>query len=212
MSTDVVAGAHACASEGAQGGPIALAWGVAKVRGSALLTRVAYVKDKFGEDGWKRLARSLAPATNQVLAGRIEPRTWHPFEAFIDLNVRIDALFGRGDYRLCYEIGAYGAEKNMTSLYRVFFKLGSLSFIMGKASALWSEHYDSGRLVSTISERRVLTLTIEDFSSPHCAHCFSVMGWAGKTAELTGARIVEKQRTACRHWRDGACAMTFRQA
>src|SRR4051812_24453617 len=136
---------------------------VPKVRGSAILTRVAFVKERYGDDGWKRLQPLLAAPTRQTLAGTIENRSWHPFEAFVDLNVRIDGLFGRGDYRLCYEIGAYGADRNMNTLYRVFFKLGSVTFIMGKAAALWSEHYDSGRLISGSEDRRHLTMRIEEF-------------------------------------------------
>ncbi|MGO8991709.1 MAG: hypothetical protein ACLQVI_00165 [Polyangiaceae bacterium] len=183
-----------------------------KVRGSAILTRVRYVKEKFGDEGWKRLEPTLSALSKQVLSGPVENRTWHPFETFIDLNVRIDALFGRGDNRLCYDIGAYGADKNLTTLYRVFFRLGSVSFIMGKAAALWSEHYDSGKLLSASDESKALTLTLEDFATPHCAHCFSVMGWAARSIELTGASLVGKQRTACRYWRDKACVMAFRTA
>jgi hypothetical protein len=123
--------------------------------------------------------------------------------------VRIDSLFGKGDYRLCDEIGAYGADRNMKTIYKVFIRFGSLGYIMEKAASLWSEHYDAGRLV-TSSDGKVLKVMIEDFPTPHCAHCFSVMGWAGKCAELTGAKIGEKQRIACRHWRDPACVMTMR--
>ncbi len=183
---------------------------MAKVRGSALLTRVAYVKEKFGDEGWKRLQTLLSPQSRQVLAGTVENRTWHPFETFIDLNVRIDSLFGRGDYRLCMEMGAYGADRNLNTVYRIFFQLGSVPFIMSKAAALWTEHYDSGKLVSKSDQRKSLTLQIEEFVSPHCAHCFSVMGWAGRSIELTGASLVERQRTSCRNWRDASCTLAFR--
>ncbi|HEY2512909.1 MAG TPA: hypothetical protein VGI39_18710 [Polyangiaceae bacterium] len=182
-----------------------------KVRGSALLTRVAYVKDKWGEDGWKRVHAALSAATKQILAGHITPREWHPFDAFVDLNVRIDSLFGKGDYRLCYEIGAYGAEKNMSTIYKVFIRIGSLTFNLEKAASLWNEHYDAGRLV-TKNENGFVTLRIEDFPTPHCSHCFSVLGWAGKCAEMSGSKLLDKQRTGCRNWREGACIMSLRTA
>jgi hypothetical protein len=180
------------------------------VRGSALLTRVAFVKERYGEDGYKRLLPLLRPETRQVLTGRLEARSWHPFESFVDLNVRADALFGKGDNRLCFDMGAYGADRNLGTLYRVFFQLGSVSFIMEKAAGLWSQHYDSGRLVSASEGPKLNTLRIEEFAAPHCAHCFSVMGWAARSVELTGASLVGAQRTGCRNWRDSACVMAFR--
>jgi hypothetical protein len=180
------------------------------VRGSALLTRVAFVKERYGDEGWKRLFALLKPETRQVLSGRVESRSWHPFDAFVDLNVRADALFGKGDSRLCYEMGVYGADRNMNTIYKVFLQLGSVSFIMGKAAALWSEHYDSGRLVSTSDQRKSHSLRIEGFAQPSCAHCFSVMGWAARCVELTGATLEQQQRTKCRNWRDDACEFAFR--
>jgi hypothetical protein len=182
-----------------------------RVRGSALLTRVSFVKERYGEEGWKRLHARLAPETQKVLAGRVESRSWHSFDAFVDLNVRADVLFGKGDNRLCYEMGAYGADRNMNTIYKVFFQRGTVSFMMGKAAALWSEHYDSGKLISKTDAKNTHSLSIVDFAQPACAHCFSVMGWAARCIELTGASLAEQQRTACRHWRgDAACVLSFR--
>ncbi len=182
---------------------------VAKVRGSALITRITFVKERWGDEGWKRLQAALSPLTKQVVDWKLDLRSWQPFEAFVDLNSRIDSLFGKGDYRLCYEMGAYGANRNMNTVYRLFIRLGSLSYVMGKAASLWSEHYDAGKLVTAVDEH-VITLRIEEFPSPHCTHCFSVMGWAAKCGELTGARLGDTQRTACRNWRNPACVMAVR--
>lgn len=180
------------------------------VRANALLTRVAFVNERYGQDGMKRLLPTLRPETRHVIAAKLDPRSWQPFDAFVDLNVRADALFGKGDNRLCFEMGAYGADRSMTTLYRVFFQLGSVAFIMQKAAALWSEHYDSGQLTSQADSPKQLSLKIESFTSPHCSHCFSVMGWAARSAELTGASVAGSQRTSCRTWRDSACVLSFR--
>jgi hypothetical protein len=182
---------------------------MAKVRGSALVTRVAFVKERYGDEGWRRFETLLSPVTRRIVGATIDPRAWYPFEAFVDVNVRADALFGRGDYKLCFEMGGYGADRNMTTLYRVFFRLGSVSFVMGKAASLWSEHYDGGRLVTDGEDRKRFTLRIEDFPAPHCAHCMSVAGWAKRTVELTGATVLDTQRTACRNWRDAACTFVI---
>ena len=56
------------------------------VKGSAITARTGWVKEKFGDDGLKRLRPSLAPDTLHVVEGTILKSTWYPFEIFVDLN------------------------------------------------------------------------------------------------------------------------------
>jgi hypothetical protein len=62
------------------------------------------------------------------------PHAWVPFDLFIDVNVEIDRLYGKGDLALCREMGRYGARLNLPTLYRIFYRLGSLGFILRKAA------------------------------------------------------------------------------
>ena len=112
-----------------------------------------------------------------------------PFELFVDLNVTADRLFGAGDLALCYHMGRFGADVNLTTLYRVFYKLGSPGFIMSRAAKVWGVNYDSGRLVWEGDEAHGLTMRIEDFATPHRAHCLSVLGWAARSIELSGGTL-----------------------
>ena len=43
-------------------------------------------------------------------------------------------------------LGRYGADANLTTIYRLFFKVGTVHWILGRAVRLWSAHYDSGYL------------------------------------------------------------------
>src|SRR4051794_3306866 len=103
---------------------------MARVKGSAALARLRYAQEFHGDEGRAALIAALAPETQKLLAEGILPQSWVPFEAFVDLNVKADKLFGKGDLTLCYHMGRYGADVNLTTLYRVFFKLGSPGFII----------------------------------------------------------------------------------
>jgi hypothetical protein len=183
---------------------------MANVKGSAILARLRFIRERYGEAQVQRVLRSLAPAHREILDARVLPQDWVPFDLFVDLNVTADEAFGRGDLALCYEMGRYSAEINLPTLYRLFYRLGNPQFIFRKAARLWRVHYDTGSMVP-IEEPGVLRLRIEGFEPPHRAHCLSVMGWATKSYELSGGVLGEYAEERCRTRGDPACEMVMRE-
>ena len=55
-----------------------------------------------------------------------------------------------------------------------------------------------------------IELAIEDFPTPHCAHCQSVLGWAEKSIELSGGEDVRTSIAACRHQGATVCRLRGR--
>jgi hypothetical protein len=178
-----------------------------QVKGSAVTARVRYVRELFGEDGYRRLVAALLPAHRALLGARVQPHAWVPYEFFIDVNVTADRLFAAGDLMLCYEMGRYGAEINLPTLYRIFYQLANPLFIFGKAARIWDVHYDSGRLVTLKDGPQAVRLRIEDFESPHRAHCLSVLGWASRSVELSGGTLSDVRESACRTLGDPFCEL-----
>lgn len=110
---------------------------------------------------------------------------WVPFSLYVDLNETIDRVFGTGDYALCRAMGSYGARVNLPTLYRIFYRVGSIAFILKRAARMWDVHYSSGRL-SVTSGKGWARLMIEDFDEPHPTLWESVAGWGEASARLTG--------------------------
>lgn len=81
--------------------------------------------------------------------------------------------------------------------------------MLGKASALWNVHYDSGRLEIVEPKPKHITLRIVDFETPHCLHCRSVFGWAERSVELSGGKDVSASYTDCRRRGASACGFTL---
>ena len=180
-----------------------------EVKGSAVTARVRFVRDRYGEQGYRKLKDSLSAESRRALDARVLPHAWAPFDLFIELNVRADELFGRGDLALCREMGRYSAEVNLPTLYRIFYKLGTPSFILRKAARLWDVHYSSGRL-TVVGLEDGARLRIEDFAEPHRAHCSSVVGWAERSVELSGGTITYAEEELCRTRGDAACELVAR--
>lgn len=179
------------------------------VKGSAITARVRYVRERHGEQGYRKLLDALEAQHRKIIQARVLPHAWAPFSLFVDVNVQTDALFGTGDLALCREMGRYSAEVNLPTLYRIFYKLGTPSFIIRKAARLWDVHYSSGRLAVEDTEDGA-NLRIEEFATPHRAHCQSVLGWAERSVELSGGKVTYAEEEQCRTRGDRACLVVAR--
>ncbi len=155
------------------------------VKGSAITSRERWVRERHGPAGEAEVRAALDPKHRAILEAGVLRSAWVPFELFIDLNVTIDRIFGQGDYTLCKEIAYYGAKLNLPTLYRIFFRVGSLAFVLKRAARMWDVHYSTGRL-SVTSGKGWARLMIEDFAQPHPALWQSVAGWGEASAHLSG--------------------------
>jgi hypothetical protein len=168
------------------------------VKGSAVESRVLWVRLHHGEEGVLRLCQALSAEARAVVKGPLHKATWYPFGIFVELNEVIDKVFGSGDLRVVTELGRHGADANLTTVYRLFYMAGTPKWILDRASRLWDLHYDSGRLVITRFPGNEVEARILDFATPHVTHCLSVRGWAERSLELSGAKGVEVVEVSCR--------------
>lgn len=178
------------------------------VKGSAITARIRYVTEIWGDEGWERLRASLSPESQDALRRGVLPHTWVPFEVFVELCVKADAMYGAGDLGLCRDMAVYSADVNLTTLYRIFLKLGTPRFLLSKAPQLWSVHYSAGHLTLTEVPHGGI-LSIHDFDTPHQAHCLSVLGWAHRSVELSGGKEVESREERCRTRGDDLCELVL---
>jgi hypothetical protein len=181
-------------------------WLVANVKGAAVLARVEFIKGRFGEAGYRAVLERLTPNERELLSKPVLPQVWLPVGLLINLIDAAEAVHGKGDTSVCDAMARYAAEANLSTLYRVFYKITSASYVLAKAKALWTLHYDSGRLELEETAPKRRTLSIVGFDQPHCTHCRSVFGWAVRSIEMSGERQVEFSVQQCRRRNDATCA------
>ena len=181
--------------------------GVSNVKGRALSSRVLWVQLGQGAAGLERLLPQCTPELRASIESGIHKATWYPFEQFIELNVVIDRLFGNGDGTLIRQLGRYGADANLTTIYRLFYKVGTTHWILGRAVRLWSAHYDSGYLEVLTRGPRTAMMRVRGFDTPNRVHCQSVMGWCERSIELSGGKRVVAIETLCRTRGDEMCQL-----
>jgi hypothetical protein len=180
---------------------------MANVKGAAVTARLRYVRERHGEDGLRRLFDALPAGARAALEGEVLPDAWLSFDVFVEVNVAVDRLFGKGDLALCFELGRYAAEVNLPTLFRFFYRFGSPVYIFRRAAQLWSLHYDSGRLAAMEAGSNRFRLEILDFERPHRVLCQSVLGWACRSCELSGGVVLATEEARCRVRGDETCEL-----
>ncbi len=170
-----------------------------------MASRILWVQLGHGAAGIERLVPECSPELRASISKGFEKARWYPFEQFIELNVAIDRVFGAGDLALVKVLGCHGADANLTTIYRLFYKVGTAQWILGRAVRLWSAHYDSGYLEITTRGPRTAVLRIRGFDTPHQVHCLAVTGWCGRSIELSGGKHVKITEPHCRTRGDDLC-------
>jgi len=170
-----------------------------QVRGSALWGRLSWLREHHGEQGVDELRAALSPTGRYVLNGEIDRRGWYNFPLYVEYIVKLDKLFGRGDNTLNAEMGRWACHLATPSLYSVFIRLGSVAWVLGRASKLWGEHFTAGSLVVESSKEECYArLKILDFPAPHLAHTHGVLGFSIGCIELSGQEHVRGRVVSCR--------------
>jgi hypothetical protein len=182
---------------------------VANVKGSALASRVLWVQLEHGEAGYQRTLHQVSPDLKAAIESGINKAKWYPFEQFVEINEVLDRLFGKGDLGLVKALGRYGADANLKTIYRLFYKVGTVHWILGRAVRLWGAHYDSGYLEVSTRGPKAAVLRVRGFSTPHRAHCLSVQGWTERSVELSGGKRPIVEETKCRTRGDDLCQLEF---
>ena len=180
------------------------------VKGSTFASRIRWTQYNHGEDGLQALAAAASPELAEILLGRAVMAKWYPFELFIEINELIDSTYGNGDLSLVKKLGRHGADANLTTIYRLFYKVGTVKWILARAARLWGMHYDHGRLLVHQSPGREVELHIVDWDTPSRVHCLAVQGWAERSVELSGGEDVVLEELGCRASGDDNCRFRVR--
>lgn len=181
--------------------------GVVNVKGSALAARVLWVKLNHGDAGMGRLLGQATPELKAAIEAGFAKAKWYPFDQFVELNLVIDRLFGAGDMGLLKDLGRYSADANLTTIYRLFYKVGTTHWILGRAVRLWGAHYDSGALEVMTRGPKTAVLRVRNFATPHKAHCLAIAGWCERSIELSGGTNVKCVEPLCRTQGDEICQL-----
>jgi|SRR5581483_9895835 len=172
---------------------------MANIRGSAFIPRINWLKERHPAK-WLEIVAALAPATRELIEVRPLATGWYPFEQFVNLMETADRIAGEGDLELVRVLGHHAATSNLSTVLRIFIRLGSPEYILGKAAKVWSLYHDTGRSETEPQPLgpRSIALNVFEHGAPHRVLCMTLLGWTRAYLEATGCKAVVVKETRCR--------------
>ncbi len=163
---------------------------MSKVKGSIILSRLKYAEVKGSADIKKEVITRLSPDFQKLATMGVVMAAWYPFEYYKELHRAIAQVMGKGDMKILAEVGRYSAEYAIKGVTRIFFKVGSVEFIIKRAAAVWRQHYNSGFMTPQFNEPKQVNFYIKEFEEDSQELMVTVGGWISRTGELSGCKNV----------------------
>jgi uncharacterized protein (TIGR02265 family) len=168
----------------------------ARVKGGALLSRLAFVRDHRGEEGVQRVLERLGPddrlACSQILTGG-----WYSFDMNDRLDAAVAAEMGMGE-KVFLLMGEKSGEQNLKGAHRSMLSDGDPHGLLRRAPQIYQMYYDTGRRTyERLGDKKAVIRTHEAATfSKH--DCLTIIGWHRKAIEMCGGINPRVTETKCR--------------
>ena len=177
---------------------------MAQVKGTAVVASVRYVRERFGDEALARVLERLPAEESRVLGGGILASAWYPMPLFLDFMQEVERQLAAQEPQVIRRMGRASAEYGITGVYKIFFKLGSPEFIIGRAARVFGSYYDTGEIVVVESRAGRAVLDLGGFAGAP-QFCERILGWMEKTVEMAGAKKLRSDHPHCVHRGDASC-------
>ncbi len=175
-----------------------------KVKGNIIRSRIAFVKERFGDEAWEKVLTAL-PETDRPQLRSVMGVGWFEFELGDRLDKAIVAVVGGGNTRVFEEMGRASARENLGGPHSSFLQPRDPLKFLAKTPIIYRFYYDTGQRSweQTGPTAGVLTTTgSETFSTADCA---TVIGWHKEALDMLGAKDVTIVEESCCARGDAAC-------
>lgn len=187
---------------------------MAKTRGTVLVALKDFVRAQFGEDGWDRLLDALDDA-DRLLVELPTSISWYDIELVCRALGALDQVLGKNDRSLVEQFGRFEAERDLTTIQRVFLRMASPAWVVEKVGQYWRRFADFGEW--NIQRERVdgekavgVKAVLTGVPRPDRCYCAELSGYFARCLELVGAKDVTVRHPECRAKGDARCAFVGR--
>lgn len=169
---------------------------MAKIKGFAVRGLLRYLKET--RPGLTRQVIDRLPEEVKANFARpIVASNMYPYETFSALLRQIDQQLGRGDLRLCEDVGDFAARQDITGMFKMMLAVLSPKTTLERANLFWQKYCDSGKLILVSSDPHHSVLRLEGFPGMDEAHCYLMNGWIARFATMTGGKGVTVNHNVC---------------
>lgn len=174
-------------------------------KGNLVAARHRYVMERWGADMLATLVGRLSGRAAELLERPPLPMGWHPIEELARIDAEI--LMGpmEGDLDEMRKFGFEIASYDLSTLYRMLFKVGTPGFIVGRLPVAFKTYLrDTGELEVDVGKRSA-TATMVEGVVPYYLCTAGMSGWMEAALVMSGASAPSVEHAECRHRGDPRC-------
>lgn len=161
-----------------------------EIKGTAVKTIPAMVKNHF-TDEYDEWLESLSPEAQHIFSDVILANKWYPLqEAAIEPSVKIGKMFYNDETKGGWECGRYSAEVALKGIYKVFIKISSASYIIDRASKIFTTYYNPSEMQVRNKRPNGVDLHITKFPESHPVIEARIAGWIECALEINNCKDV----------------------
>jgi hypothetical protein len=176
----------------------------AKTKGIGFVNVKAFTEERFGPTGWDAALQQLVSSDRRELEGIVSVG-WYSLSLYARLIRAVDRVHGYGDLSLVVQLGRFEAERDLTTVQRLFLRLANPAFILEKTGEYWRRFHDTGHWVIERQAPTRVRAFLDDWGYADVALCREVVGYVSRAFELVGAKNVRMDHSRCRGRGEARC-------
>ncbi len=177
-------------------------------RGTALLGRIDFVKERYGQSAWERVLRRVPPDGQKILRNKIDPGGEYPPEILAELTNAIKTELANGSDDILREMTAFRAKFDVLPGGKLaqHFQPGNPGYTIRRMDLCLRHNWGEGVIVRTfdIAPNHVRQEVDMGGKQPRERCTYNHVGWMeGVIIEAGGIPHIKK--TKCMHSGDPCC-------
>lgn len=171
---------------------------MAKVKGVALLSRLAMMRERYGEESFQAVLAGIGEEARKVLTdGSVISSSWYPAEIMKELNQATYRALRAKDPMVMETLGELTAQLGLSTIHKSKVKERPED-TLSRTPMLWSAFHDTGEIVILPGGKsNSCVMRIVGYELPHREFCRNLLGWGRKMVELSGGTDIEAEEVKC---------------
>lgn len=176
---------------------------MARTKGVSFVNAKAFC-DLRGAGTWERVVARLPAADRDALQSLLA-MGWYELSLYAKLLHAIDHELGRGDLTLLGPLGRFGAERDLSIVHRLFFRLANPALAIEKTAEYWRRFHDTGTWSVERPSGTSVSGKLAGWGVVDRALCAELMGYMPRVIELCGGKDALMTHGRCRSRGAEAC-------
>lgn len=175
------------------------------VKGSALRSTMTFLRERYPEDFCQKVVSTIPPAHRAILEKPIQQSGWYDATILYTLMHIIAKASNENEEDLFFRMGKQSCDDGLNTIYKIFFKVGSPTFILKHVAQVWGNYYSEGRMVLLSGTSTTAHMRLEGVQFPDESLCHRIRGWMVRASELSGGKNVRVFHETCVHRGGTSC-------